>query len=136
MKGKKMSLKQQVRDYEDTPSVASVIKDEFFSDKKGNKMDELKVKLEQYHVVDYGDLEDYLAKQLNKPGIRLCDVNNDSDYVIDCPSNYVWDEFDKEDFEEAKKDKDIDIRSLQLYMQKLVDECQIPAGKYLVKVCW
>lgn len=93
-----------------------------------------------YIVVEYGTLDEYLKKEF--PDVDPCvvsdyEMSNDSELVIDIHSE-GFDEWDKEDFDKAIVGLPCNCFGgpTKLLMQYLCQLGKLPAGAYLVKVCW
>lgn len=99
-------------------------------------MSKLKMLSETVHVVDCFDLDDFIGK-VTGHAFECCaceEWGNDSDHTFHVDREI--DKHDKKAWSEFKKTGGYNTYALRSILQGLCNEDHIPAGKYLISVCW
>ncbi len=84
--------------------------------------------------VDYSDLGQWAGKQLGVGNVEITEANNDTDH------DFYVDGTDPQEFEEivekAVSQRSIAIWEARALLNYFCSKGQVPAGNYLVSVCW
>lgn len=91
-----------------------------------------------YIVVDSLKLDELLKGRFPDVDVRFAvdfEISNDSSKVLEI-TNDPFDEWDQENFDNLMNGKPTGWGGPQYLMQRLCQQGLLPAGKYLVEVCW
>ena len=98
----------------------------------------LKFMLKQYLEVNYGDLDKFLTERFSfDPRYEFVaaeEMGNDSEKRIDVDPEL--DEWDKKRMEEVLETKKWECYETGTLLDYLCEKGEIPAGTYLISVCW
>lgn len=103
-----------------------------------SKVPVLKVKTETFHTVDYNDLEVFIKETTGQTYEVACgeEWGNDSQHRVRVDG--VLATWEQKNWDKFKASGELDQESflLRAIMNGLCSEGKLPAGTYLVDVCW
>lgn len=85
--------------------------------------------------VDYGDLEQFVAKVYGTNSFEIIEVDNDTDIACDTDLKY-FDEADVEDARKSVQQGHCEGWKLNYIVKLLFKDGHIVEGDYIVNVCW
>lgn len=98
----------------------------------------LKTNIKQYIEVNYGDLDEFLTKRFSfDPKYEFVaaeEMGNDSEKSIIVEAEL--DKWDKKHIEEILKTKKWEHYETGTLLCYLCEQGEIPAGNYLISICW
>jgi len=93
---------------------------------------------QMYIVVDSFKLDEYLKEKFPDVDISFAgdfEMSNDSSKVVNI-TNDMFEEWDQKHFDDLMAGRPAGWGGPQYLMQRLCQQGKLPAGNYLVKVCW